>query len=193
MTAASLLTLFISGVLVNSIILARFIGMCPFMGVSTKLSSAIGMGLAVIFVIFGASVLSWLLYYYVLVPLDITYMKLICFILLIASFVQFVEMFIKKQSPSLYKSLGIYLPLITTNCAVLYVALDNISQEYNLIQTMVNSIAVPLGFMLVLVLFATIRERLAGNDIPRAFKGNPIAFVVAAILAVAFSAFAGIA
>ena len=115
MTAASLLTLFISGVLVNNIILARFIGMCPFMGVSTKLSSAIGMGLAVIFVIFGASVLSWLLYYYVLVPLDITYMKLICFILLIASFVQFVEMFIKKQSPSLYKSLGIYLPLITTN------------------------------------------------------------------------------
>ena len=171
MTAASLFTLFISGVLVNNIILARFIGMCPFMGVSTKLSSAIGMGLAVIFVIFGASVLSWLLYYYVLVPLDITYMKLICFILLIASFVQFVEMFIKKQSPSLY----------------------NISQEYNLIQTMVNSIAVPLGFMLVLVLFATIRERLAGNDIPRAFKGNPIAFVVAAILAVAFSAFAGIA
>ena len=193
MTAASLFTLFISGVLVNNIILARFIGMCPFMGVSTKLSSAIGMGLAVIFVIFGASVLSWLLYYYVLVPLDITYMKLICFILLIASFVQFVEMFIKKQSPSLYKSLGIYLPLITTNCAVLYVALDNISQEYNLIQTMVNSIAVPLGFMLVLVLFATIRERLAGNDITRAFKGNPIAFVVAAILAVAFSAFAGIA
>ena len=193
MTAASLFTLFISGVLVNNIILARFIGMCPFMGVSTKLSSAIGMGLAVIFVIFGASVLSWLLYYYVLVPLDITYMKLICFILLIASFVQFVEMFIKKQSPSLYKSLGIYLPLITTNCAVLYVALDNISPEYNLIQTMVNSIAVPLGFMLVLVLFATIRERLAGNDIPRAFKGNPIAFVVAAILAVAFSAFAGIA
>ena len=148
MTAASLFTLFISGVLVNNIILARFIGMCPFMGVSTKLSSAIGMGLAVIFVIFGASVLSWLLYYYV---------------------------------------------LVTTNCAVLYVALDNISQEYNLIQTMVNSIAVPLGFMLVLVLFATIRERLAGNDIPRAFKGNPIAFVVAAILAVAFSAFAGIA
>ena len=193
MTAASLFTLFISGVLVNNIILARFIGMCPFMGVSTKLSSAIGMGLAVIFVIFGASVLSWLLYYFVLVPLDITYMKLICFILLIASFVQFVEMFIKKQSPSLYKSLGIYLPLITTNCAVLYVALDNISQEYNLIQTMVNSIAVPLGFMLVLVLFATIRERLAGNDITRAFKGNPIAFVVAAILAVAFSAFAGIA
>ncbi len=192
MTLASLFTLFFSGVLINNIILARFIGMCPFMGVSTKLSSAIGMGIAVIFVIFGASVLSWLLYYYVLDPLGISYMKLICFILLIASFVQFVEMFIKKQSPSLYKALGIFLPLITTNCAVLFVALDNISQGYNLLETCVNSIAVPIGFMLVLVLFATIRERLEGNDIPKVFQGNPIAFVVAAILAIAFSAFAGI-
>jgi len=192
MTLATLFTLFFSGVLINNIILARFIGMCPFMGVSTKLSSAVGMGIAVIFVIFGASVLSWLLYYYVLDPLGIGYMKLICFILLIASFVQFVEMFIKKQSPSLYKALGIFLPLITTNCAVLFVALDNISQGYNFIETCVNSIAVPLGFMLVLVLFATIRERLDGNDIPKAFQGNPIAFVVAAILAIAFSAFAGI-
>lgn len=192
MTLASLFTLFFSGVLINNIILARFIGMCPFMGVSTKLSSAIGMGIAVIFVIFGASVLSWLLYYYVLDPLGISYMKLICFILLIASFVQFVEMFIKKQSPSLYKALGIFLPLITTNCAVLFVALDNISQGYNLLETCVNSIAVPIGFMLVLVLFATIRERLDGNDIPKMFQGNPIAFVVAAILAIAFSAFAGI-
>lgn len=192
MTLTSLFTLFFSGVLINNIILARFIGMCPFMGVSTKLSSAIGMGIAVIFVIFGASVLSWLLYYYVLDPLGISYMKLICFILLIASFVQFVEMFIKKQSPSLYKALGIFLPLITTNCAVLFVALDNISQGYNLLETCVNSIAVPIGFMLVLVLFATIRERLEGNDIPKVFQGNPIAFVVAAILAIAFSAFAGI-
>ena len=192
MTLSSLFTLFFSGVLINNIILARFIGMCPFMGVSTKLSSAIGMGIAVIFVIFGASVLSWLLYYYVLDPLGISYMKLICFILLIASFVQFVEMFIKKQSPSLYKALGIFLPLITTNCAVLFVALDNISQGYNLLETCVNSIAVPIGFMLVLVLFATIRERLEGNDIPKVFQGNPIAFVVAAILAIAFSAFAGI-
>lgn len=192
MTLTSLFTLFFSGVLINNIILARFIGMCPFMGVSTKLSSAIGMGIAVIFVIFGASVLSWLLYYYVLDPLGISYMKLICFILLIASFVQFVEMFIKKQSPSLYKALGIFLPLITTNCAVLFVALDNISQGYNLLETCVNSIAVPIGFMLVLVLFATIRERLDGNDIPKMFQGNPIAFVVAAILAIAFSAFAGI-
>lgn len=188
----SLFTLFISGVLINNIILAKFIGMCPFMGVSTKLSSAIGMGLAVIFVIFGASVFSWLIYYFALVPLQIEFMKLICFILLIASFVQFVEMFIKKTSPALYKSLGIYLPLITTNCAVLYVALDNITQKYNLIETMVNSIAVPVGFLLMLVIFATIRERLNAADLPKPFQGNPIAFVCAAIMAIAFSAFAGI-
>jgi len=162
------------------------------MGVSTKLSSAIGMGLAVTFVIFGSSVLSWLLYYYVLDPLDIEYMELITFILLIAAFVQFVEMFVKKNSPSLYKSLGIFLPLITTNCVVLFVAQDNITQGYNLIETMVNSVAVPLGFMLMLVIFATIRERLNGADIPEPFKGNPIAFIVAAIMAIAFSAFAGL-
>ncbi|MGP1377189.1 MAG: electron transport complex protein RnfA [Bulleidia sp.] len=192
MTLASLFTLFFSGVLINNIILARFIGMCPFMGVSTKLSSAVGMAAAVVFVIFGASILSWVLYYNVLDPLGIGYMKLICFILLIASFVQFVEMFIKKKSPALYKALGIYLPLITTNCAVLFVALDNISQGYNFVETCVNSIAVPIGFMLVLVLFATIRERLDGSDVPKVFQGNPIAFVVAAILAIAFSAFAGI-
>ncbi len=192
MTIGSLFTILIGGMLINNIILARFIGMCPFMGVSTKLSSAVGMGIAVIFVVFGASVMSYLLYYFVLVPLDITYMRLITFILLIASFVQFVEMFIKKTSPSLYKSLGIYLPLITTNCAVLYVAIDNITQKYNLVETMVNSIGVPAGFMLVLVIFATIRERLAGNDVPKAFQGNPIAFVVAAIMAIAFGAFAGL-
>lgn len=188
----NLLTIFLSAFLINNVILAKFIGMCPFLGVSTKLSSAMGMGFAVIFVIFGASVLSWALYYFVLVPLGLEYMKLICFILLIAAFVQFVQMFIKKTSPSLYKSLGIYLPLITTNCAVLYVALDNITQSYNLIETIVNSIAVSGGFMAVLLIFATIRERLDTADVPEAWKGNPIAFVVAAIMAIAFSAFAGL-
>ncbi|MCR5794973.1 MAG: RnfABCDGE type electron transport complex subunit A [Solobacterium sp.] len=188
----NLFTLFISAMLINNIILSKFLGMCPFMGVSTKLESSVGMGLAVIFVIFGASVLSYALYYLVLVPAQLEYMELICFILLIAAFVQFVEMFIKKTSPSLYKQLGIYLPLITTNCAVLYVAMDNITQHYNFLETVVNSIAVPAGFMLMLCIFATIRERLEANDIPRAFKGNPIAFVVAAIMAVAFSALAGL-
>ncbi|MCI6271533.1 MAG: RnfABCDGE type electron transport complex subunit A [Erysipelotrichaceae bacterium] len=184
--------LFVSSVLINNIILSRFLGICPFLGVSKKLDSAFGMGLAVIFVIFGASLMSYGLYYLVLVPLGIEYMKLITFILVIATFVQFTEMFIKKYIPSLYKSLGIYLPLITTNCAVLQVALDNIANEYDFINMIVYSIAVPVGFMTVLVLFATIRERLDASDVPNAFKGNPIALVVAAILALAFSAFAGL-
>ncbi len=188
----NLFTLFISGMLINNIILSKFIGMCPFMGVSTKMESAVGMGLAVIFVVFCASVLSWGLYYGVLVPLGLEYMKLITFILLIAAFVQFVELFIKKNSPSLYKQLGIYLPLITTNCAVLYVALDNITQKYSLIETIVNSIGVPAGFMLMLCIFSTIRERLRGNDVPKAFEGNPIAFIIAAIMALAFSSLSGL-
>ena len=155
-----LMALLVTSVLVNNVILTQFLGMCPFMGVSTHLDSAIGMGAAVIFVIFGASVLSYFLYYFVLVPLNLEYMQLITFILLIAAFVQFVELFVKKFSPALYKQLGIYLPLITTNCTVLYVAQDNITQGYTLVQTMVNSIATPAGFMLMLVIFATIRERL---------------------------------
>ena len=192
MSLSSLFTLIISGILINNVVLTKFLGMCPFMGVSTKLSSAIGMGLAVTFVIFGASLMSWFLYYYCLEPLGLEYMELITFILLIAAFVQFVEMFVKKNSPGLYKSLGIFLPLITTNCVVLYVAQDNITQGYNLIETVANSIAVPLGFMLMLVIFATIRERLNAADLPESFKGNPIAFIVAAIMAIAFTAFAGL-
>ena len=188
----SLFTLFISGMLINNIILTKFLGMCPFMGVSTKLDSAVGMGLAVVFVIFCASIVSYGLYYLVLVPLGLEYMELICFILLIAAFVQLVEMFVKKTSPALYKSLGIYLPLITTNCAVLYVAMDNITQGYTLVETMVNSIAVPCGFMRMLVILSTIRTRLQSSDIPKAFKGNPIAFVIAGIMALAFGALAGL-
>jgi Predicted NADH:ubiquinone oxidoreductase, subunit RnfA len=143
----NLFALFISAMLINNIVLTKFLGMCPFMGVTTKLDSAIGMGAAVIFVIFGASVLSWMLYYWVLVPLNLEYMELITFILLIAAFVQFVELFLKKNSPVLYKQLGIYLPLITTNCTVLYVAQQNITEGYTLVQTMVNSVATPAGFM----------------------------------------------
>ncbi|MCF0115327.1 MAG: RnfABCDGE type electron transport complex subunit A [Erysipelotrichaceae bacterium] len=188
----NLVTLFISAVLINNVLLSKFLGMCPFLGVSKKIDSAVGMGLAVTFVIFGASLISYALYYLILVPLGLEYMELITFILVIASFVQFVEMFIKKTSPKLYKSLGIYLPLITTNCAVLYVAMDNITAKYNLIETMVNSVAVPLGFMMTLCIFATIRERLDSSDIPEAFKGNTIALVTAAIMAIAFSAFAGL-
>lgn len=188
----NLVSLFIAAVIINNVILSKFLGMCPFLGVSKKLDSAIGMGLAVIFVIFGASLLSYAIYYLILVPLGLEYMELITFILVIASFVQFVEMFVKKYAPALYSSLGIYLPLITTNCAVLYVAMDNITAKYSLIETMVNSVAVPLGFMMTLCIFATIRERLDSADIPAPFKGNTIALVCAAIMAIAFTAFSGL-
>ena len=188
----NLVSMFIAAVLINNIVLSKFLGMCPFLGVSKKMSSALGMGVAVIFVIFGASVISYGLYYLILEPLGLQYMQLITFILVIASFVQFVEMFIKKFSPALYKSLGVYLPLITTNCAVLYVAQQNISSGYNFIETCINYIAVPTGFLLVLVIFAAVRERLESSDIPECFKGNPIALICAAIMALAFSAFAGL-
>lgn len=187
-----LVTLFISAVLVNNIILTRFFGMCPFLGVSKKMSSAVGMGLAVTFVIFGSSLLTYAIYYLVLVPLNIVFMDLLTFILVIASFVQFVEMFLKKYSPALYKSLGIYLPLITTNCAVLFVAQQNISAGYDIIQTCVYSVAVPLGFTMTLCIMAAIRSRLDSADVPAPFKGNPIAMIVAALMAIAISGLGGI-
>ncbi len=187
-----LFSLALGAVLVNNVVLSKFLGICPFLGVSKSSKNAIGMGLAVIFVIFGASLITYALYYLVLEPLNIEYMQLITFILVIATFVQFIEMFIKKYSAGLYKALGIYLPLITTNCVVLFVAQDNITQGYNLAETIVNSIAVPAGFMLVLYLFSCLRERLDSADTPKAFKGNPIALVTAGLMALAFSAFAGI-
>ncbi|SJZ95124.1 electron transport complex protein RnfA [Anaerorhabdus furcosa] len=189
---AEMFSMFLAAVLINNIVLSKFLGMCPFLGVSKKLSSAIGMGAAVIFVIFGASIFTYGIYYLVLEPNGLDYMKLIVFILVIAAFVQFTEMVIKKYSPSLYKALGIYLPLITTNCAVLFVALDNITSKFTFTEMLVNSIAVPAGFMLVLVIFSTIRERLDTADVPNSFKGNPIALIVAAVMALAFSAFAGL-
>lgn len=189
---AELFTLFITAVLINNIVLTRFLGLCPFMGVSRKTSSALGMGGAVTFVIFGASMFTYALYHLVLDKHGLQYMDLITFILVIASFVQFTEMIIKKYSPALYKSLGVFLPLITTNCAVLYVALDNIKQGFNLIETIVYSLAVPIGFTLVLYLFSAIRERLDLSDVPAPFKGNAIAMVVAAIMALAFGGLAGL-
>ena len=187
-----LLSMALAAVLINNIVLSRFLGVCPFLGVSKNSSSALGMGLAVTFVIFGSSLITYGLYYLVLVPLHIEYMQLISFILVIASFVQFVEMFIKKYSAPLYKNLGVYLPLITTNCAVLYVAQDNIAQGYNLVETMVNSISVPLGFMLVLYLFSCIRERLDSSDVPESFKGNGVALVAAGLMALALSGLTGV-
>lgn len=189
---AGLITLFISNVVISNVVLTKFLGMCPLLGVSRKSSSAIGMGLAVIFVIVGASIFTWTLYYAVLVPLSLEYMDLISFILVIAAFVQFVEMFLKKYSPALYKALGIYLPLITTNCVVLFVTLDNIIKGFDFVEMLVYSAAVPTGFMLVLYIFSTIRERLDQSNIPNAFKGNPIALIVAALMAAVFTSFAGL-
>lgn len=187
-----LVTLLVTSVLINNVILNQFLGMCPFMGVSKKRSSAIGMGVAVMFVIVVAAIVTYGLYYLVLVPLGLEFMDLITFILVIASLVQLTEMFIKKTSPSLYKSLGVYLPLITTNCVVLNVCLVNISNHYDFAQMLVYSFGTPLGFALVMYIFSTIRERLDLCDVPKPFIGNPIALIVAAIMSMAFSGLAGI-
>lgn len=187
-----LFTLFIGAAIINNIILTRFLGMCPFLGVSKKSDSALGMGAAVTFVIVVSSIVTYFLYHNVLAVLGLEYMDLITFILVIASFVQLVEMIIKKFSPTLYKSLGIFLPLITTNCAVLGVALDNISNGYGFVEMLTYSVAVPVGFTLVLFIFSTIRERLEISDTPKSFVGNPIALIVAGLMALAFSGLAGL-
>jgi len=187
-----LITLFLSAILINNIVLVKFLGMCPLLGVSRNTDSALGMGAAVTFVIFGSSVMTYAIYYFILVPYNLKYMYLIVFILVIAGFVQFTEMVIKAKAQSLYKALGIYLPLITTNCAVLYVAAENIKQGFTFPQVMVYSLAVPIGFTLVLYIFATIRERLELSDMPAPFKGNPIALIIAAMMALAMSGLAGL-
>ena len=184
--------LFIVLTFVNNVVLSKFYAICPLMGLSKNPKNALNMGIAVIFVIFLSSIITWLLYYYVLVPLDITYMDLITFILVIASLVQFLEMFLKKTSPDIYKSMGVYLPLITTNCAVLGVALDNITANYNLLEAAVAGIAVPLGFLIVIYIFATIRQRLDIADVPTSFKGAPIALITAGIMACAIMGIAGV-
>lgn len=190
--AAELITLLITSVLLNNAVLNQFLGLCPFMGVSRKRSSALGMGIAVCFVIIAAGLVTYALYYLVLVPLNLEYMDLVSFILVVASLVQLTEMFIKKTSPSLYKSLGVYLPLITTNCVVLNVCLVNISNGYDFAHMLVYTIGTPVGFALVLYIFSSIRERLDAADIPECFKGNPIALIVAGLMAMAFSGLAGI-
>lgn len=189
---SELFGLLFTSLIVNNVILTQFLGMCPFMGVSKKRTSALGMGVAVVFVIVAASIITFGLYYLVLVPLKLEFMDLITFILVIASLVQLTEMFIKKTSPALYKSLGVYLPLITTNCVVLNVCLVNIQNGYDFAHMIMYSVGTPMGFALVLYIFSTIRERLELSDIPEFFKGNPIALVVAAIMSMAFTAFAGV-
>ena len=191
MTIGGLFSLIIGSIFINNIIFAKFLGCCPFMGVSKKIDSSLGMGMAVTFVITIASAITWLVYTLILKPLGLEYLQTIAFILIIASLVQFVEMAIQKTSPSLYKALGVFLPLITTNCAVLGAAIMNIKADYNFIETIVNGFGVAVGFSLALLLLAGIREKLEFANIPKNFKGVPIAFVTAGLLAMAFMGFSG--
>ncbi|MCF7923773.1 MAG: RnfABCDGE type electron transport complex subunit A [Candidatus Izimaplasma sp.] len=188
----NLIALAFSAFILQNIILTQFLGICPFIGVSTKRSSALGMGLAVIFVMLISSTVTWALYTYVLEAFDIVYMRTIAFILVIAALVQMVETFLKKVSPSLYKGLGIYLPLITTNCAILGVAVLNITNGHNFVEMLVYTGFIGLGFLFVMYIFSMIREKLDFAPVPKAFKGTPIALIVAAILAIIFSRFGGL-
>jgi electron transport complex protein RnfA len=187
------LAIILGTALVNNVVLVKFLGLCPFMGVSNKLSSALGMGLATTFVLTVAAVASWLLEHYLLGPLDLGFLRILTFILVIAAVVQFTEMTVRKVSPALYQVLGIFLPLITTNCAVLGVALLNIQEEHGFLESALYGFGSALGFTLVMVLFAGMRERLALLQAPRAFAGAPIAFVSAGLLSLAFMGFAGLA
>lgn len=188
----TLLLIAISSALINNVVLSQFMGLCPFLGVSKKIKTASGMGAAVIFVITISSLLAAVIYQYVLVPLNLTYLNTIVFILVIAALVQFVEMVLKKVSPSLYRALGVYLPLITTNCAVLGVALTNVSKEYNILTSVVNGFATALGFAISIIILAGIRERNEYNDVPESFKGMPITLITAGLMAIAFIGFSGI-
>lgn len=189
----SLLSLFIGSIFVNNILLARFLGCCPFLGVSTKSDTAKGMGVAVIFVTVMAALMTWLVYYLVLVPLRLEYLYTLSFILVIAALVQFVELALKKINPVLYKSLGIFLPLITTNCAVLGVAVINMNEKYNLLESLVNAFGSSVGFLLAIILMAGIRERVEQNEnIPRSLQGLPLALVTAGLMSIAFMGFSGI-
>ena len=187
----NLLAISLGAILTNNFIFAQFLGICPFMGVSQKTGTAMGMGLAVTFVMGIASAVTWAVNTYILIPLDLGYMQTVAFILVIAALVQFVEMFLQKAVPTLYQALGIYLPLITTNCAVLGVALLNIQKSYNFIESVVYGITGGIGFLVAIVLFASIREDTEDADCPKAFRGFPIALISAGLLALAFMGFSG--
>lgn len=186
-----LFVVLMAAIFVNNFIFSQFLGLCPFLGVSKKVETAAGMGVAVIFVIALASAATWLVYNFILVPLDLAYLYNIAFILIIATLVQFVEMFIKKSSPSLYQALGVYLPLITTNCAVLGVAVTNMENGYDFITSIVNGVGGAVGFALAIILYAGIRERIARCDIPKPFQGFPIALIAAGLMSIAFLGFSG--
>ena len=190
-----LILLIISAAIVNNVVLSQFLGLCPFLGVSKKVETAGGMGAAVIFVITIASLVTSLIYKFILAPLDLTYLQTIVFILVIlviAALVQFVEMFLKKSMPALYESLGVYLPLITTNCAVLGVALNSVQYGYNILQSVVYGLGISIGFTIAIVILAGIREKMEYNDIPESWQGMPIVMVTAGLMSIAFFGFSGI-
>lgn len=191
-TVKELLIILISSSLVSNVVLSQFLGLCPFLGVSKKTETAAGMGAAVIFVITLASAVAGLMYRFILVPLGIEYLQTICFILVIAALVQFVEMFLRKAMPALYESLGVYLPLITTNCAVLGVALTNVQKEYGILAGIVNGFATALGFTISIIILAGIREKIEYNDVPESFKGMPMVLLTAGLMAIAFCGFSGL-
>ena len=191
-TLGHLLLIAVAYAIVNNVVLSQFLGICPFLGVSKNTKTAAGMGGAVIFVITIATFVTQLIYNFILYPLNLSYLQTIVFILVIAALVQFVEMFLKKNMKSLYESLGVYLPLITTNCAVLGVALTNVQKEYNVLQGTVNGFATAVGFTISIVLMAGIREKIAYNDIPKSFQGFPTVLLTAGLMAIAFFGFSGL-
>ena len=187
-----LLIIAIGSAIVNNVVLSQFLGICPFLGVSKKVETATGMGGAVVFVITLSSFFTGLIYKFILVPLGFEYLQTIVFILFIAALVQFVEMFLKKSMPSLYKALGVYLPLITTNCAVLGVALNSVQYGYNILQSVVYGFGISVGFTIAIVILAGIREKMEYNDIPESWQGMPIVMVTAGLMSIAFFGFSGI-
>ena len=192
MSLTQILSLALSAILIENFVLVKFLGICPFLGVSKKSDTAVGMGIAVTFVMLCATAVTYPLYTYALVPLKLEYLRTIVFILVIASLVQFVEIVLKKFIPALYKSLGVYLPLITTNCAVLGVTINNITAEYNFLESMISSLGVGLGFLLAMVLFAGVRSKIENCHAPKSFKGIPITLIAASLVALAFYGFAGV-
>ncbi len=187
-----LLLIAIGSALVNNVVLSQFLGLCPFLGVSKKVETSAGMGAAVNFVITIASAVTSLVYTGILVNLHLEYLQTIVFILVIAALVQFVEMFLKKSMPSLYEALGVYLPLITTNCAVLGVALTNVQKSYNFVQSVVNGIGISVGFTIAIVMLAGVREKIEHNDVPYSFQGSPIVLITSGLMAIAFFGFSGL-
>lgn len=187
-----LIAIAIGSAFINNVVLSQFLGICPFLGVSKKTKTAFGMGSAVVFVITLSSLVAGLIYKYILVPLHVEYLQTIVFILVIAALVQFVEMFLKKNMEGLYQALGVYLPLITTNCAVLGIALTNVSKEYGILEGVVNGFATAVGFLISIVILAGLREKMEYNNIPKAFRGMPTVLLTACLMAIAFFGFSGL-